>query len=488
MNVTARLDPLSHAALYRQLYDRLRQAILEGTLVAGSKMPSTRALALELGIARNTVLGAYQQLRAEGYLAGRLGSGTYVSRAVPEELLHAASHIVRARNASGPRPVLSRRALALADLPGLTDRRPDDACAFRHGLPAVDAFPFDLWARLTARRWRSRPSRLLGYDDPAGYRPLREAIAGYLGTARGVRCKPDQVIVVAGSQQGIDLVARVLLDPDDSAWIEDPGYVGARGALKGAGIRLAPVPVDNEGIDVKAGAARAGRARLVYVTPAHQYPLGVTMSIGRRLALLDWAHEAEAWILEDDYDSEYRYVGRPLAALQSIDSHGRVIYMGTFSKVLFPSLRLGYLVVPPALVDAFVCAKAATDRHSATIVQAVVADFIAEGHFTRHIRRMRLLYAERQEVLVRAAAQAWSGFIDLAPADSGMHLIGWLAPGVDDQGLARQAAAQGIVITPLSRLALKRPKRGGMLIGYAAIRPTEIREAVRRLPRVCDHI
>jgi GntR family transcriptional regulator/MocR family aminotransferase len=473
------------ASLYRQLYDRLRQAILEGTLVAGSKIPSTRALADHLGMARNTVLGAYEQLRAEGYLVGRLGSGTYVNRAVPEELLHTAPRTGGRGIPPQTRPALSRRGSALMDLPGLTDRKPDDARAFRHGLPAVDAFPFEIWSRLTARRWRSRPSRLLGYDDPSGYRPLREAIAGYLGTARGVRCNPDQVIVVSGSQQGIDLVGRVLLDPGEIAWIEDPGYVGARGALRGAGIQLVPVPVDHEGIDVEAGAARAGRARMIYVTPARQYPLGVTMSIGRRLALLDWAHKARAWILEDDYDSEYRYAGRPLAALQSIDSQGRVIYMGTFSKVLFPSLRLGYLVVPQALINAFVCAKAAADRNSATVAQAVVADFISEGHFTRHVRRMRTLYAERQEVLLHAARRTWNGFIDLAAADSGMHLIGWLDRGVDDQRFARRAAREGIVTTPLSALSLRRPKRGAVLIGYTAINPSQIREAVRRLSIVC---
>jgi GntR family transcriptional regulator/MocR family aminotransferase len=481
MGLIAALDPQSRASLYRQLYDRLRRAILERTLAAGSKLPSTRALAAQLGVARNTVMGAYDQLLAEGYLEGRAGSGTYVSRALPEQLLHAAPSTLRPYHPIQPKPSLSRRGQALAAFPGLTDRTPDTLCAFRHGLPAVDAFPFDLWARLLARRVRAHPSHLLVYDDPAGYRPLREAIAAYLGTARGVRCAADQVVVVSGSQQAVDLAARVLLDPGDAAWVEDPGYLGARGALQGAGIRLIPVPVDAEGLDIQAGMAKGGRVRMAYVTPAHQYPLGVTMSIARRLALLDWAGRAQAWVLEDDYDSEYRYAGRPLAALQSIDAEGRVIYLGTFSKVLFPSLRLGYLVVPPELVETFVRAKAITDRHSPTLIQAVVADFLAEGHFTRHIRRMRTLYAERQEIFVRAAARAWAGWIELAPSEAGMHLLGWLPDGVDDRALARRAAAAGVVTTPLSPLAQKGLKRGGLLLGYTAISARQIRDGVRRL-------
>ncbi len=478
---SAALDPRSHAALYRQVYDRLRRAILDGTLGVGSKLPSTRALASDLGVARNTVMGAYEQLLAEGYLEGRAGSGTYVSRALPEQLLQASPTPPRGRRSTKGTPQLSRRGLALASLPGLTDRAPDTACAFRHGLPAVDAFPFELWARLTARRWRARPSHLLTYDEPAGHRPLREALAGYLGTARGVRCSPDQVIIISGAQQAADLAARVLLDPGDTAWVEDPGYLGGRGALAGADVQLVPVPVDQEGIDVQVGIAKGSRARLAYVTPAHQYPLGVTMSIARRLALLDWAQRAGAWVLEDDYDSEYRYAGRPLAALQSIDTEGRVIYVGTFSKVLFPSLRLGYLVVPEELVETFVRAKAVTDRHSPTLVQAVVADFITEGHFTRHIRRMRTLYAERQQALLKAAAREWAGFIEVSPCDAGMQLVGWLPDGVDDRAFSRRAAAEGVIATPISPLSVTGLKRGGLLLGYTAIGPRQIREGVKRL-------
>ncbi len=254
-----------------------------------------------------------------------------------------------------------------------------------------------------------------------------------------MRCEASQVIVVNGAQQAVDLAARVLLDPGDTAWVEDPGYQGARGALIAAGIRLAPVPVDAEGLDVRRGARAAPGARLVYVTPSHQYPLGVTMSLNRRLALLEWASASGAWILEDDYDSEYRYAGRPLAALQGLDTAGRVIYVGTFSKVLFPALRLGYLVVPPELVDAFVAARALADRHSPSVTQAALADFIDGGHFARHVRRTRALYAERQAALVRAAQRTLGGLLEVAPAEAGMHLMGWLPVGVDDRVAARAA-------------------------------------------------
>jgi GntR family transcriptional regulator/MocR family aminotransferase len=351
-------------------------------------------------------------------------------------------------------------------------------------LPAVDEFPFGLWARLTARYWRGQPRHLLTYGDPAGYRPLREAIAAYLTTSRGVRCVPEQVIVVSGSQQGLDLAARVLLDPGDTAWIEDPGYLGARGAFLAAGIQLVPVAVDEEGMNFPVISGGVRSVRLAYVTPAHQYPLGVTMSMARRLALLKWAQQANAWILEDDYDSEFRYSGRPLAALQGIDSEGRVIYLGTFSKVLFPSLRIGYLVVPRLLVEPFVRARSLCDGHSSAIIQAVVAEFLSAGHFTRHLRRMRRVYAERQATLLREAGRETAGLIDVCPCDAGMHLVGWLKNGMSDELVARRAAEAGIVATPLSQLALMPQTRSGLMLGYTAFDLKAIREGVRRLKGV----
>jgi GntR family transcriptional regulator/MocR family aminotransferase len=477
------LDHASPVPLYRQLYSALRAAILTGRLRAGTRLPATRAVASESGISRNTVLNAYGQLLAEGYVEGEVGSGTYVARTLPDELLHARASATRAPQLPQAGRALSRRGALLATTRVPTPLFPGELKAFRPGVPALDAFPFELWARLVARRWRRPQRALLGYGDPAGYRPLREAIATYLGEARAVRCEPEQVIVVAGSQQALDLTARMLLDAGDAAWIEDPGYLGARGALLGAGAQLVPVPVDGEGLDVAAGMTHNPAARLIYVSPSHQYPYGVTMSLPRRLALLEWASRAGAWVLEDDYDSEYRYAGRPLAALQGLDSEGRVIYLGTFSKVLFPALRLGYMVVPADLVEAFVAARALSDRHSPSLDQATLADFIADGHFARHIRRMRALYEERQAILVAAAVRELEGLLDVRAAEAGMHLVGWLPEGIDDVCASRQAAAHGVEAPPLSLYSLAPLRRGGLLLGYTAVGEKEILEGVRRLAK-----
>jgi GntR family transcriptional regulator/MocR family aminotransferase len=338
--------------------------------------------------------------------------------------------------------------------------------------------------RLAARRWRRPAAELLGYGDPAGYRPLRAAVAAHVGPARAVRCTPEQVIIVAGTQQGLDLVARVLLDEGDAAWVEEPGYVGAKAALIGAGARLVPVPVNSGGLDVAEGVRREPAARLTYVTPSHQYPLGVTMCLPRRLALLDWARQADAWVLEDDYDSEFRYSGRPLAALQGLDRDGRVIYLGTFSKALFPALRLGYLIVPPALAAPFTAARAVLDQCPPTHLQAVVADFLTEGHFARHVRRMRTLYAERQAALVTTARRALAGVLEVEPSATGINLPARLPVGVDDRVVSAAAALAGIEAPPLSAYYLGDCPRGGLLLGYGGSTPRQIREGVRRLAEV----
>jgi GntR family transcriptional regulator/MocR family aminotransferase len=445
------------------------------------RLPATRGFAQELGVSRNTVLNAYDQLLAEGYLEGKLGSGTYVPRALPEEMLQVRPTAAPARPAPSARRALSRRGELLAQSSVSVARSSGAPRPFRPGVPALDAFPFETWMRLVARHHRRPPRDLLGYDHAAGYAPLRRAIAAHLGPARAVHCDPDQVLVLTGSQQGLDLIARILLDPGDKAWIEEPGYISARAALQGAGIHLLPVPVDGDGLDVAAGSARGPDERLVYVTPSHQYPLGVTMSLPRRLALLEWARRADAWVVEDDYDSEFRYAGRPLAALQGLDRDGRVLYLGTFSKTLFPSLRLGYLVVPPDLVEPFAAARAAVDRQTATLTQAVVADFIHEGHFLRHIRRMRTLYRERQETLLRAAGRELSGLIEVGPCETGLHLVGWLYRSLADQQISQAAAQAGVEAPPLSSYRMEHGERGGLLLGYAGSEPRQIRDAVRRL-------
>jgi GntR family transcriptional regulator/MocR family aminotransferase len=475
------LTPASTLPLYRQLYRALRARILAGELAGGARLPATRTLAAELGVSRNTVAGAYAQLLAEGYVEGQVGAGTYVSRVLPDRLLRARRRPAPVSPPPSAARGLSARGARIAATEANVPRLVQGLRPFRTGLPAVDAFPFALWARLAARRYRQPGAELAGYGEAAGYRPLREAIAAYLGASRGVRCTPDQVIIVGGSQQALDLATRLLLDEGDRAWVEDPGYPGARGALAAAGAQLVPVPVDAEGIDLAVGERAGPPPRAVYITPSHQFPLGVTMSLARRLALLEWAGRAGVWVIEDDYDSEYRYRGRPLAALQGLDTAGRVIYTGTFSKVLFPSLRLGYLVAPPDLVDAFVAARAVTDRHSRSLDQAVLADFINEGHFAHHLRRMRRVYAERQSVLVAEARRHLAGLLDVAPTESGMHLIGWLPAGQDDRAAARRAAAHDIDAQPLSAYAGRRLPRGGLLLGFTAVGEAELREGVRDL-------
>jgi GntR family transcriptional regulator/MocR family aminotransferase len=328
----------------------------------------------------------------------------------------------------------------------------------------------------------------MGYGDPAGYQPLREAIAAYLGRSRGVRCDTEQVIIVAGSQQGLDLTARVLLDPGDAVWMEDPGYRGALAALTAAGARVVPVPVDDQGLDPVAGNRREAHARLVYVTPSHQFPLGVVMTVSRRLELLKWAARRGAWVLEDDYDSEYRYRARPLAALQGLDTEGRVIYIGTFSKVLFPSLRLGYLVVPLDLIDTFTTGLAHTSGQARLFEQLVLADFMNEGHFERHIRRMRGLYQERQRALVAAAERDLKGILEVAADEAGIHLIGWLPRGASDRAASRAAVAEGVYTPPLSFYCLMERRRGGLLLGYACIDEGEIDSGVRRLAKALKRI
>jgi GntR family transcriptional regulator/MocR family aminotransferase len=480
---TVALERGGPVALHRQLYDALRDAILNGALAPGTRLPATRMLARELGTARNTVMAAFEQLVSEGYLDARVGDGTRVAAVLPETLLHARRSPVRAEP-PGAVPALSRRGHALVGarrpVPDLQRR------AFQPGLPALEAFPRDLWARLLARRARRQARGSLGYGHPAGLPILREAIASYLGAARGVRCVPEQVIVVPGSQAALDLSCRLLLDAGDPAWIEEPGYLGGRGALLAAGALPVPVPIDAEGLDVAAGTRVSPAARLVYVTPSHQFPLGVTMSLARRLRLLAWAAEAGAWVLEDDFDSEYRYAGRPLAAMQGLDAAGRVVYVGTFSKTMFPALRAGYLVVPSTLVDAFTVAVRLTGQQVAADVQAALDDFLVEGHFAAHVRRMRALYGDRQERLVRALRRRLGGLIAVERHEGGMQVAATMQADADDVAASRAADAEGVVAPALSTYHLATPVVRGLHLGYAGVPEREIGAGVERLARAVE--
>lgn len=480
------LDRESDVPMHRQLFDQLRGLILDGRLTPGKRLPSSRALARDLAVSRNTITAAFDQLFAEGYLTGRVGSGSYVSDQLPEDALTARAD-PGDRAAQEPRRLgLSRRGVRLAALRGKRmDRRTK---AFSIGLPDLDRFPFDVWSRLMTKAWRRPPRELLANAEPAGYLPLRQAIVDYLTTARGVRCTADQVIIVAGVQQAISLACHVLLDEGDVALMEEPGYPGVRGALMGAGVGTRTAPVDEEGLDIDAGEALAPDARLVCVAPSHQYPLGVTMTLARRLKLLDWAARHDGWVLEDDYDSEYRYSGRPLSALQGLDQGGRVVYAGTFSKVMFPSLRIGYLVVPEDLAEPFGNARAALDDHPSSIAQPALAAFIEDGHFASHLRRMRKLYAERREALAVQLNNHFGEAISLAPSQAGMHLLarlnGDLAPGLSDRDIQRRAADHGVTVSALSAYyARAQDADRGLLLGFSAVPVSAMQASVERLTK-----
>ncbi|AQA02098.1 transcriptional regulator [Mycobacterium sp. MS1601] len=479
--------PRSTVPAYRALYEQLRSSILHGQLPAGSRLPPSRVLARQNGLSRNTVLAAFEQLEAEGYTIGRQGSGTYVAKVLPERYLETTSASVSAAaRTSSTATALSARGQRLASaprmpLPSVLGRQPRTT-AFLIGLPALDAFPFKTWARLYSGRLNNSGSALMRYDDAAGYRPLREAIAAYISVARGIHCSADQVIVTTGSQQALEFCARILLDPGDAAWLEDPGYLGARAALISAGARIIPVPVDAAGIDVAAGVGIEAAARLAIVTPSHQFPLGYTMSLERRLALIDWAASNSAWIVEDDYDTEFRYVGKPQAALKAIDTHDRVVYVGTFSKTLFPSLRLGYVIAPANVVDGFTAAHLSSDMHAHLMDQAVVTDFIEQGHFAQHLRRMRVLHLERQHKLIEYAERVSDRMV-LTPSDGGLHLLGRLPDAQSDTELANYALRQGIHVWPLSIHSYRTDQPPALLLGYAGTTDRDSRAGVEILDK-----
>jgi GntR family transcriptional regulator/MocR family aminotransferase len=476
------IDATRGEPLFLQVYRALRSGILEGRLPSGRPLPSSRALSTDLGVSRSTVVRAYRQLQAEGYLRATMGGATHVNPALPDPFLRVARGRIATPGASQTPAGMSERGRRIAAVPRVTATGAQwTPRAFRGGVPALDVFPVDAWNRVLSRRVRQTSPRQLSYGDAFGFRPLREAVADYLGAARGVRCTPDQILIVSGSQQGLDLTSRIVCDPGDQAWLEDPGYHGARGALDASGVAIVPVPVDAEGLSVEAGRRLAPEARLAVVTPSRQLPLGVTMTERRRRDLLQWAHQSGSWILEDDYDSEFRYGSRPLASLQGLDERGCVIYVGTFSKVMFPAMRLGYVVMPDALIDGFGAARRFADFCAPFLLQSAMTDFMVEGHFDRHVRRMRTMYRERQEVLVDAAGRHLAGRLDVPATDGGLTIAGWLGERYSDIRVAVAAAEAGVDVLPVSAYAMANPVRPGLLLGYAGIGDIEIVDGVRRL-------
>jgi len=461
--------------LNRRLYLSLRSAILSGRITAGLQLPSTRDLARDLNLSRNTVMSAINQLTAEGYLTARQGSGTFVSDTLPE--LGPLSPAVRGRK---PAPVgraasespreLSQRGNLLTAQSGSADF---EVQPFAPGEIEFAEFPIQLWQKLQAKYWRSLDRDLLDYGQEGGYMPLRAAIAGYLSLSRSVRVTPEQVLITSGTQQSLDLAARLLTDHGDEAWVENPCYWGARRALQAAGLRLKPIDVDVEGIAPSTTDWQQGRPRLIYVTPSHQYPLGHVMSLQRRRALLQFAAQQRCWIFEDDYDSEFRFGGRPFASLQGLDEHAQVLYSGTFSKVMYPGIRLGYLVVPTDLLPAFNTGLYDLYRPGQLMLQAALTDFITEGHLNTLIRRLRVAYQARRDELARRIQRCLGDRVQISGQESGLHLcLLFNTPDVDDEAIARTANAQGMTVRPLSRYYLGEPRQRGLILGYAYV-PTE---------------
>jgi len=477
------LDERSSLPLYRQLYERIRQGILDGRLRNGTRLPASRMFAEQLNVSRNTVTLAFEQLMLEGYLKGKVGSGTYISDDVPEKLLKASIGPARSARSAAKLPRPSSRAQAFSKVFSLYNKQLENVRPFQIDIPALDAFPHDVWIKLTNQAWRSLPRLSLEYGDPAGYKPLREAIASYLRAHRAARCEPEQIIITDSSQQSVDLVSRVLLDAGDSVWMEDPGCVETQAVFRNAGLHTTPVPIDAEGLRVEVGKRIDPKARLVYITPSCQYPLCTTMSLARRLQLLEWVRQSKAWIIEDDYDSEFRFVGHPLASLQGLDVDDRVIYLGMLSRILFPSLRLAYLVVPRHLTELFAVAKVVVSRQSATLEQVVLARFIEDGHFGRHIRRVRVLCQERHEALLDAAKRELGGLLKLEPSQCGMHMVARLPNNVDDRRACEKAAQLGVVTHPLSEYCMGNQITRGLLLGFAAFTETDIKKGITRLAK-----
>ncbi len=476
------IDRKAPRALHRQIYDAYRAAIVAASLRPGQRIPSTRVLASELGVSRFPVVNAYAQLLAEGYFESRVGAGTVVSSSLPEQFTSSESIGTRsAASRSGSRPFARR----VSNLP----RRQVQPWMqgwgpFRVGQVAFDHFPLQVWSNLVARHSRSMDAKTFHYGELIGSQRLRETVASYLRTARSLHCEAEQVMIVSGSQQALEITARVLLDPGSNVWVEEPGYGLARDAFALNGCDLVPVPVDDDGLNVAAAIKLCRKARAAFVTPSHQFPLGVTMGAARRLQLLEWAQNTGSWIIEDDYDSEYRYESLPIASLQGLDSNDRVIYIGTFSKVLFPSLRLGYIVIPSDLVDRFVSTRCVMDLGSPSFYQNVLADFIGEGHFARHIRRMRILYGERRTALVESIGKELGSMVEVLGGEAGMNLAVTLPAGSRDCEIAERASRQKLWLWPLSPSYMGGLSRAGFVLGFAGTPVEDIPRAVRMLRKL----
>ena len=481
-----RIDRNDDAAISVQLAGALRALILSGQLAAGQRLPSSRTFAREQNVSRTTAVNVYEQLTSEGLIQSRVGAGAFVSDAVERDRPQAPVTAPSPMKGSKP-PRLARLSLDASEQFFPRIDHPNVPRAFVTGMPAYDQFPMALWARLSAQYWRRSPSLVLGYSDAAGLPELREAIARHLWANRGISCTPDEVFIFNGAQDAFNRIGQMLLNHGDKVWFENPGHIGARNSLISNGATLVPVPVDNEGIDVSAGLALSKSFRLAFVTPAAQHPLAVTMSLTRRLELLNAAERCGAWIVEDDFNGELHYSGYPAPTLKSIDQTGRVIYVGSFSKVMFAALRIGYVVAPPDLAEVFRRVAGATMQGVPANLQSTMATFISEGHLATHIRRMRRTYTERQNALLSAAEEHLGGLLDVRPAAAGLQTVGHLAEGFNDVEVARKAGERGIILSPFNRLAFA-PAGQGLIMGFGAVPPRSITKSVAQLAELLRDI
>lgn len=461
-----------HLPATRWFYEEILQALRDGRLKPGTRLPSTRELARAYRVSRGTVISAFEQLQVAGYLRGKIGAGTWVS----DDLA--------ARLQRGMRKPLIVEGTTPSPLDGLVFPQP--ARPFRYHEPPLDEFPINIWARIAGRSLRRVSPAVLCGCDRGGYVRLRELVAEYLGLSRGIVCTPDRIMIASGVQQGLDLLARLLLKPGDQVWLEDPGYFGAATAFRNARAQIVPVPVDEQGISVEKGRQLAPRAKLVYVTPSHQFPLGVTMSGDRRRALLEWARKSGAFLIEDDYDSEYRFDGRPVATLHSLDPNDRVILVGTFNKLLFPAVRLGYAVVPEALMDSLLAIRCGVAWQSVGLNQVILSEFIVGGHLVRHLRRMRELYGRRLAALQEAVEHHLAGLIEMRNARAGLHAVGFLQNGMTSRQAEAAAAARNLESMGIDRFTLQRTDLHGIMLGFAAFDEARIRRAVADLARALE--
>lgn len=476
---------LKSGKIKQQFYDALKEAILNGQLKPGTKLPSSRTLSEMMSISRNSVIAGFERLMDEGYLISKKGSGTYVCPTIPDEMIAipVISHLPQ-NNDDDTSLNISPQMKALFSVwdktaPYVTQNR-----MFNIGVGCTDLFPHPLWGRLLGRTWRQFRKQMGQLNDPLGFQPLRLAISDYVRTTRGLNCTPEQIVIVNGTQQAMNLAAQVILQAGDEVWLDEPGYDGALGAFTAIGAKVRPVISDKQGMDVAWGIEHWPQAKMIFTAPSHQFPLGGTLSLSRRMALLDWAAEHGVWIFEDDYNSEFRYTAKPIQALQGLDKQRRVIYAGTFSKMMFPEFRLGFLVVPNNLIESFKLAKHYADTRTSYLEQATLAAFIADGHYARHVRRVRKACYERQQVLIEAIRQYLPNSFRIEPSDSGIHLVCWLSGDLTEKEVIDKCRAAGLGAQPLSRYCQTNYEQQAILLGFAAHPPAELVDGIRKLARL----